>query len=108
MQTRRSRGSWWAQASQSANTGGGPSGGSGPSLPFTNIHHQAISPLQHQSSLSRQHMLESGGVQGVGGVVGGVELEGVGVGVGLGLKSGEGVIERRIDELRGVLNQIKQ
>ena len=53
-------------------------------------------------------MLESGGVQGVGGVVGGVELEGVGVGVGLGLKSGEGVIERRIDELRGVLNQIKQ
>ena len=58
-------------------------------------------------------MLESGGVQGVGGVVGGVELEGVGVGVGLGgiglgLKSGEGVVERRIDELRGVFNQIKQ
>ena len=65
-------------------------------------------------------MLESGGVQGVGGVVGGVELEGVGVGVGgvgvgvglggvgLGLKSGEGVVERRIDELRGFLNQIKQ
>ena len=50
-------------------------------------------------------MLESG----VGGVVGGVELEGVGVGgVGLGLKSGEGVVERRIDELRGFLNQIKQ
>ena len=59
-------------------------------------------------SLSRQHMLESGGVQGVGGVVGGVELEGVGVGVGLGLKSGEGVVERRIDELRGFLNEIKQ
>ena len=60
-------------------------------------------------------MLESGGVQGVGGVVGGVELEGVGVGVGvgvggigLGLKSGEGVVERRIDELRDFLNQIKQ
>ena len=56
-------------------------------------------------------MLESGGVQGVGGVVGGVELEGVGVGVGgvgLGVKSGEGVVERRIDELRGFLNQIKQ
>ena len=54
-------------------------------------------------------MLESG----VGGVVGGVELEGVGVGVGLGgvglgLKSGEGVVERRIDELRSFLNQIKQ
>ena len=58
-------------------------------------------------------MLESGGVQGVGGVVGGVGLVGVGVGVGLGgiglgLKSGEGVVERRIDELRGVLNKIKQ
>ena len=50
-------------------------------------------------------MLESGGVQGVGGVVGGVELEGVGVGVGLGgvglgLKSGEGVVERRIDHFQ--------
>ena len=56
-------------------------------------------------------MLESGGVQGVGGVVGGVGLVGVGVGLGgirLGLKSGEGVVERRIDELRGVLNQIQQ
>ena len=62
-------------------------------------------------SLSRQHMLESGGVQGVGRVVGGVELEGVGVGlggIGLGLKSGEGVVERRICELRGFLNEIKQ
>ena len=58
-------------------------------------------------------MLESGGVQGVVGVVGGVDLEGVEVGVGLGgiglgLKSGEGVVERRICELRGFLNEIKQ